>query len=98
MTEVQQHLLEQQTRLSAFDGVTPPRLLYFSRFSSLLARERREALHSGCGMPLIACQPLPCASPVGALLAEIPVVLPNPRRKRPGYLLSVLRAASYISC
>lgn len=42
-------------------------------------------------MSLITCQALPCASLVGALLAEIPVVLPKPRRKRPGYLLSTPR-------
>lgn len=57
--------------------------------------EHRETLHSGGGMLLKTCQPQPCASLVGAVLAEIPVVLPNLRRL--GQALSKSRSASFIS-
>lgn len=60
-----------------------------------LARERRETLHSGGGMPLKTCQPQPCAPLVGAVLAQIPVVLPNLGRL--GRALSKPRSASFIS-
>lgn len=70
------------TPAGAVDHFPPVFQLIFFQ-TSLLAREHCEALHSGCGMPLIACQALPCASLVGALLAEIPVELPTAQHKRP---------------
>lgn len=61
--------------LSALHGVFTPLLFQLIVFQMrVLAREPRETVHSGCGMPLKGCQPPPRSFLAGPLLAVIPDV------------------------
>lgn len=91
MTGLRWHLLKCSSGLPGLDGVIPSFHFFhwFSTNCSRQAKGHQEPPHSCCGMPLIACQSLHCASLVGkgALLAGIPLCPPiGARWKKSGYL------------